>query len=434
MDRVGIDTVHVLGNPNDGDAPAAGAELACGGCLSSEHTIAEKCDTPSHAFALSFSICPQPLTRTLARACQLPKLPIRSRAAPQHPLLVPLPDVRPPCLPEPAAHSPPPRTPLPRLCAPSRPASTSPPLALCHARPVPPPPAPASRTCLRLANASAPICCVLAPPSCLASICAALRTSVSTRLFRPAAVLTLFDDYGAVKPPASLTRRRPGAFRLPLATAPSAHIRPRLDMPMYRCNFLPYASFCPVAALRWPPSRSALPAPWAALGRPHLYRVSSLLDADPAAATSFVPRCRCVSSATAPKPPGFALLRLLPLLRCTLPRPPSHVVDVAASPLPRAYTMYGVPRLPYPRTRRLHRTLTTRRTRIYTHPALHRAILLQAATHGRPAHHISVISAAVQTASPLCPVVVAPSPSCAPLCFDFARHLVSTTLPLPSRT
>jgi hypothetical protein len=42
MDSVGMDTVHVLGNPNDGNTPAAGAELARGGCLSSEHTVAEK--------------------------------------------------------------------------------------------------------------------------------------------------------------------------------------------------------------------------------------------------------------------------------------------------------------------------------------------------------------------------------------------------------
>jgi hypothetical protein len=39
MDSVGMDSVYVLGNPNDGNTPGAGAEPTRGGSLSSEHTV-----------------------------------------------------------------------------------------------------------------------------------------------------------------------------------------------------------------------------------------------------------------------------------------------------------------------------------------------------------------------------------------------------------
>ncbi|KAJ7686981.1 hypothetical protein B0H14DRAFT_902755 [Mycena olivaceomarginata] len=113
--------------------------------------------------------------------------------------------------------------------------------------------------------------------------------------------------------------------------------------------------------------------------------------------------------------PSFAAPSCSPVprrQRCGVPSSSCiHHVRRATSPVP-PYTAS----LPH---------ATARRTCIYTHPALHRAILLQAATHDRHAPHISVIAPAVQTASPLCPVVVAPSPappgpSCAPLRFKFA--------------
>jgi hypothetical protein len=219
----------------------------------------------------------------------------------------PLLDVRSPCPPAPPAPRPPshgaapprrhlhslahytlpvpsapcPSRPVPPCCCdlsrrPSRPASTPlprPPVR-CRARPVPHPPAPY-------------------PPSAIPA---------QPNHLRPLRVDT------------------PDASCPHLATTSSPCTYSLVDMRMRRCISLPYASFCPVAALRWPPSHYALPAPWRCTRSPLLYRVYAaprtcastsapvpasstgvpLLDADPAAAAGLVPRCRCVSSATAP--------------------------------------------------------------------------------------------------------------------------------------
>jgi hypothetical protein len=262
-------------------------------------------------------LCSPHPPRTLAGACQLPKLPIRSRAVPHHPLLVPQPNVRPPCLPAPAARSPPPRTPPPRLRAPHRPASTSPLPALCHARPVPPPPAPpppapTSRTCLRVGTRVPPRVDRAAVPSPARR----LRRRKSTCI-----------------PYASISLAR-SAFPSPPHRLPT---RPRVGTPMRRCNSLPYASLCPVTALRWRPLRcSTVSAPRAAPTRPaHL----DVCAHAPASSAGVLPARRQSSTPILPLPPTpfraaaachlarfphrprFALLRLPPLLRRTLLRP-----------------------------------------------------------------------------------------------------------------
>ncbi|KAJ7806273.1 hypothetical protein B0H14DRAFT_3768466 [Mycena olivaceomarginata] len=355
------------------------------GCLSQHFHIA------SHAFALSIS--PQPPAPTLARACQLPNFPYALALLPPHSLLVPLPNVRPPCLPAPAAPA------LHRRARPHPAFAPAPPrvhIAASRALPcpaVPPPPAPTSRTS-RPASTAQPV-----------------RTPARRLRRRKATCI----PYASINPARS-------AFPSPPHRLPT---RPRVDTPMRPLQLPPVCVTLP--RHRATLASSALLYRVCAAPHRHVLRTSTsapmppprfaggppcptpILDGDSAAATHPVPRCRCVSSGTVPTP---SALRAAAPPSPPSPHPlaaPSH--NVAASPVPRASTMYGVPRLPYPVHGVSLPHATARRTCIYRTPLSHRAILLQAAIPDRHAHHISVIAPAVQTASPLCPVVVAPSPA-----------------------
>jgi hypothetical protein len=187
--------------------------------------------------------------------------------------------------------------------------STPPPTTRCprpprHARPVPHPPAP-------------------------------LRAPVSARLSRSASTAQPYPPStipAPSYPPVSLSHT-PVASRPHLATAPSPCTHCHIDMRIPRCISLPYASFCPGAALRWPPSHCALPTsrsvppPVPRLRRPpHLHILRALTSAPVPASSTGVPPC---STPILPPPPAS----FRAATACHLPRLPPTMLRAAVPPL-----------------------------------------------------------------------------------------------------
>jgi hypothetical protein len=172
---------------------------------------------------------------------------------------------------------------------------------------------------------------------------APLRAPLSARLSRSASTAqpyppppVLLHDSGATKPPASLARRY--APRPPRHHIVSLHLR-GVDMRMLRCISLPYESFCPVAALRWPPSHYTLPASRRCAGSPLLYRVyaaprTCMFCAPrrrrpcPASSTGVPPARRRSSTPILPLPPAS----FRAAAACHLPRLPPTMLRAAVPP------------------------------------------------------------------------------------------------------
>jgi hypothetical protein len=183
-------------------------------------------------------------------------------------------------------------------------------------------------------------------PSRPASTCAASRTRVSTPVplcVHRAAVPSLHDS-GAVLPtciPFAYARRVPPPPRhrtVSLHPLPHRHAHTPLHLPPV-CIVLPWrratlASFAlrppyislgpPTCTASTPPPAPAHPARLDVSARARLVdRCPPLLDADPAAAAGLVPRCHCVSSATAPTDYASRCCAspLLPPVLCASPHP-----------------------------------------------------------------------------------------------------------------
>ncbi|KAJ7337713.1 hypothetical protein DFH08DRAFT_1082837 [Mycena albidolilacea] len=161
----------------------------------------------------------------------------------------------------------------------------SPPTTRCprpprHARPIPSPP----RYCVLSPHPSRPASSSRALPRPSRAVTTCARSAprrpreCADPLCAGTAILSriLLRRFAHPCRHACPAQRPPRGRTLPASPAPRFRRNQTTCIPyirMRRCISLPYASFCPVAALRWPPSHYALPATRRCARSPLLYRV-----------------------------------------------------------------------------------------------------------------------------------------------------------------